>query len=398
MPSAVDFSRRFLAVSVVVFTSGLFLQQAEAANQDKKKSQAKITYIDPEMADEDFAWQGEFMGLVRDTPTALTGKTYGLQLIARGSGYFEAALYTGGLPGDGWNRQSEVTRISSGRDGDDLRLETESLKFQVHPLYIDVFDVQGGVLGRLLKYARQSPTLGKQPPHNATVLFNGTSTDKFKNAKTTEEQLLVEGTETVDSYADFHLHLEFRLPYKPYAISQQRGNSGLYLQSRYEVQILDSFGEEPVANGCGGVYKLKPADLNMCLPPLTWQTYDVDFVSAKFDDEGQKIKPMTLTVKHNGVKIHDKYEVPSKTGAGKQEGPEALPTKLQDHQNPVRYRNIWLVDLKSKPGQTQQLPVSPSELMEIIPCPCQELTPYWSPVEISPSAGCESGCQTGTCR
>ncbi len=90
-------------------------------------------------------------------------------------------------------------------------------------------------------------------------------------------------TETVNAYNNFRLHGEFMLPYKPLARGQNRGNSGFYLQGRYEVQVLDSFGLEGIENECGSLYRTKRPDTNLCLPPLQWQTYDIDFSNAKFD-------------------------------------------------------------------------------------------------------------------
>ncbi len=191
---------------------------------------------------------------------------------------------------------------------------------------------------------RSSPTLGQQAPPNATVIFDGTNTDLLKGGKMTDDGLLMEGTE-FDVPHDFRLHLEFRLPYMPYARGQGRSNSGVYLQSRYEVQILDSFGLEGVANECGGLYKTLPPDLNMCLPPLRWQTYDLEFHAPHFDEDGNKTEPARLTLRHNGVLIHDNVAIPNKTGAGRPEAATLLPTKLQNHSNPVRFRNIWMVEL-----------------------------------------------------
>ena len=152
------------------------------------------------------------------------------------------------------------------------------------------------------------------------------------------------GTETTQTYTDFQLHAEFRLPFKPEARGQARGNSGFYLQSRYEVQVLDSFGLEGVENECGALYKTRRPDFNMCYPPLSWQTYDLDLTSPRFDAQGNKLADMRITVWQNGVMIHNNVEIPNKTGGGAQEGPTPLPTKLQDHGNPVVYRNIWLID------------------------------------------------------
>ncbi len=141
------------------------------------------------------------------------------------------------------------------------------------------------------------------------------------------------------------MHLEFKLPYMPAARGQARGNSGCYLQGRYEVQILDSFGLEGKNNECGGIYEIKDPDVNMCLPPLAWQTYDIDYTAARYDASGGKTANARITVSHNGVVIHDNVELPRATRAAPvKEGPEPGPIYLQDHGNPVRFRNIWVVE------------------------------------------------------
>jgi len=162
----------------------------------------------------------------------------------------------------------------------------------------------------------------------------------------TEDGLLMEGTETAVGYGDMRLHLEFRLPYMPHARGQGRANSGVYVQSRYEIQILDSFGLKGAFNECGALYRERKPDLNMCLPPLSWQTYDIWFRGPRFNAEGGKTENARFTVWLNGVPVQDDVELPSGTGAGKRigEGTNPLPTKLQNHSNPVRFRNIWLVE------------------------------------------------------
>jgi hypothetical protein len=140
------------------------------------------------------------------------------------------------------------------------------------------------------------------------------------------------------------LHLEFRLPFKPNAKWQHRGNSGIYIQNRYEVQLLDSFGQPAKDRGCGALYDMKAPQVNMTFPPLTWQTYDIEFQGPEFNDAGEKTEKARITVRHNGVVIHDDVALPHGTGAGKKRGEvEAGPIVLQDHNNPVRFRNIWLV-------------------------------------------------------
>ena len=129
----------------------------------------------------------------------------------------------------------------------------------------------------------------------------------------------------------------------PYARGQGRGNSGFYAQGRYEVQILDSFGLSGENNECGGIYTIGKPKVNMCLPPLSWQTYDVDYTAAEFKD-GKKVKNARMTVRHNGVLIHENLDLThATTAAPMREGPENGPVYLQNHGNPVRFRNIWVV-------------------------------------------------------
>ena len=110
--------------------------------------------------------------------------------------------------------------------------------------------------------------------------------------------------------------------------------------------MLDSFGLEGKNNECGGLYELKDPDFNMCLPALTWQTYDIDYTAAKYDD-GKAVAPPRITVEHNGVVIHKDIELPIDRGtrsAPVKPGPEPGPIYLQDHSSPVRYRNIWVLE------------------------------------------------------
>jgi hypothetical protein len=140
------------------------------------------------------------------------------------------------------------------------------------------------------------------------------------------------------------LHIEFLLPYIPKATGQGRGNSGVYLQGRYEVQVLDSFGLSGEHNECGGIYSIRKPDINACYPPLTWQTYDIDFTAAKFDSNGKKTANARIDVRHNGIVVHKDVEIPRiTTAAPSREAPSAGFIHLQNHGNPVRFRNIWIV-------------------------------------------------------
>ena len=201
------------------------------------------------------------------------------------------------------------------------------------------------LVAQLSRIERQSPTLGAKPPAGAKVLFDGSSADAWINGVVENGLLLNKDVTTKESFHDYTLHLEFRTPYKPYARGQQRGNSGVYHQGRFETQVLDSFGLEGLMNETGGIYSIAAPTLNMCLPPLTWQTYDVDFSAAKFDAAGQLIQPAKITVKLNGVVVHNEQELPHTTTAArvKEITPQPGPLYLQHHNNPVYYRNIWIV-------------------------------------------------------
>jgi hypothetical protein len=152
---------------------------------------------------------------------------------------------------------------------------------------------------------------------------------------------------TKEKYQDFQLHVEFNIPEPPEgAKDQARSNSGVYLQRRYEVQILESYGQDPpLFNGCGSIYRQKAPDKNAAKKPGEWQTYDITFKAARFEG-GKKTADARITVIWNGVKVHDDYEIKDKTGAGKPEGPEPGPILFQDHGAKVKFRNLWILPKK----------------------------------------------------
>jgi Domain of Unknown Function (DUF1080) len=302
----------------------------------------KNAVIDAAQADEDFGLQGEYVGYL--APPDRSWQRVGLQVVALGSGKFDAVLYFGGLPGAEWDGRTQE-KMSGGRETGGTFLRGAGKVISLASGQAAVFSLAGRELGTLALIHRESPTMGAAPPPGAVVLFNGQDSDQFTGGMLASDGTLLAGVLTKMPVHDFHLHLEFRTPYMPLARGQGRGNSGVYIQQRYEVQILDSFGLDGVDNECGGLYKQTAPSVNMCLPPLSWQTYDIWFTAARFAADGKsKIANARITALHNGVPIHSRREITAKTGGGKVEGPEDFPISLQDHGNPVTFRNFWLVN------------------------------------------------------
>ena len=156
---------------------------------------------------------------------------------------------------------------------------------------------------------------------------------------------------TPDSYTDFQMHVEFNVNNVPGVDPEQNGNSGIYIQQRYELQILNSHGiamQDYKASYAGSLYKQKKPDKLVSKPAGEWQSYDIIFRAARFDGD-KKVASARISVKHNGVLIHDDYALTNKTGAGKKEGPEPFPIKFQGHKNTVKFRNAWIQRLELEP-------------------------------------------------
>jgi hypothetical protein len=292
-------------------------------------------WTDPAKAaaeDPDFLIQGDYVSEAGDM---------GAQVVALSKGKFDVYVLTGGLPGAGWDRSKARVKVTvATKDG--------AISGSGADIAVTIADgsltVKGGKGDSVLKRVeRESETLGAKAPAGARVLFDGSSADQWQNGKL-DGDLLQQGTKSKAAFGSHFIHLEFRTPYKPAARGQGRGNSGLYMQSRYETQILDSFALEGKMNECGGVYSIAKSDVNMCFPPLRWQTYDVDFTEAKFEN-GKKVANGRMTVRLNGVVIHDNLELTHSTTASPQkENAEPGPVYIQNHGNPVRFRNIWVVE------------------------------------------------------
>jgi glucose/arabinose dehydrogenase len=152
---------------------------------------------------------------------------------------------------------------------------------------------------------------------------------------------------TLQGFGDYRLHVEFNLPlYPPDVTGQARANSGVYMQDRYEIQVLDSYGIDPLqTNDAAAIYNQKAADINAALPPEQWQTYDIVYHQAEYNAAGQKVDNARVTVVWNGVTVQDDVEILGLTGGSRPEGPATGAIRLQDHGNPVQYRNIWIEPL-----------------------------------------------------
>jgi PhoPQ-activated pathogenicity-related protein len=316
-----------------------------------------------------FRLQGEYTGTMQD------GAKLGAQIIALGNDALQAVVYPGGLPGDGWDGTNRIL-MDGAIEGARATFAPTTGKRNYLALRLPDFSATGkfppagqkdysatiadGILtgkaddGKtftLKRTVRNSPTLGQKAPAGALVLFDGTSTDAFNRGRLDKENgiLNTDGSDIVTKkkFQNYTVHCEFMLPYRPDKRGQERGNSGFYMVDQYEVQILDSFGLDGKNNECGGIYTRLTPKVNMCLPALQWQTYDIDFTAAAVDESGKKTKNARITVRHNGVVIHDDAEIPGTTGGARNE-PEGTPgvLRLQGHGNPVQFRNIWVVERK----------------------------------------------------
>lgn len=353
------------------FTAALILSLSLSQTQAGENKKPKEVWTDPSdpTLPIDFKLQGEYVGTIEGG-----GKLAG-QVIALGKESFQAVLLPGGLPGAGWDGKSKIL-LAGKLEGESLTLTPATGKRRYLAGPPDEFSatakfppeghkeytatIKGDTLSgktdegktfELKKTERKSTSLGTKPPRGAIVLFDGSDTAEWNSGRLDKKTGLLntDGGDitTKKKFNSYTMHVEFLLPYRPAARGQGRGNSGFYQVDHYEVQILDSFGLEGKNNECGGIYSLIDPKINMCLPPLVWQTYDVEFTNAIRGDDGNKVKNSRLTLKHNGVVIHDDVELKALTGGARSE-PEGTPgiIRLQGHGNPLQFRNIWIVERK----------------------------------------------------
>lgn len=197
------------------------------------------------------------------------------------------------------------------------------------------------------------------------ILFDGSGFDRWRGAEGGAIEWTIDGDAmkikpssgsivTSESFNDFRLHLEFKIPemppLEPGANRGSRANSGVYLQRRYEIQILDSFGVDLEKWDCGSLYRTRAPDRNVSKKPGEWQSFDIVFRAARWEgsgEEARKTENARISVLHNNVMIHDNAEFENKTGQGNPEGPEPAPILLQNHGNELMFRNIWIVPLNA---------------------------------------------------
>ncbi len=207
------------------------------------------------------------------------------------------------------------------------------------------------------------------PPSDAVVLFDGTEESKNTAWAKNDSWKVVEGclvtgkgqARTVQSFGDCQLHIEWSAPTPPKGKGQGRGNSGVFLMGTYEIQVLDSFENETYYDGqAGAIYKQTPPQVNAMNPPGEWNVYDIVWTAPRFEDDGSLKSPAYITAFHNGVVILNHFELKGDTPFNrppryKAHAPQG-PIALQDHGNPVRYRNIWIREIKPAVGRQTKEP------------------------------------------
>ena len=338
--------RTWIAAGLIAGLAALAVA-ADDKPKDKPPMKPADVAINPAQAGPDFALQGEYAGELASK------EKLGVQVLANGDGAFTARMLRGGLPGDGWNGKDqkkfegklENGKVVFGDDRGKATLADGKITLSV-----------GDEAVTLPKVTRKSSTEGKAPPTGAVVLFAGKNLDNWtkQDRKSPAAWLVrddgvmqVKGGDilTKEKFGSFTLHVEFMLPFMPKARGQGRANSGVYVQNRFELQVLDSFALKGLDNEAGGFYKAYDPAVNMCYPPLQWQTYDVDYTAPKFAS-GKKTTNARCTVKHNGVVVQDNVELkgPSPGGEPETDTPDGI--RLQDHGNPVMYRNLWAIEKK----------------------------------------------------
>lgn len=346
--------KRFLLFGVIgvlvpVMSFVVFAKVAESVEYTSVES---ITADNKETA-RDFEIQGEYLSKKSDDVVV------GYNIVARGKGKFLFVTFEGGLPGDGWNRDN-LRLFANAEVKDDTLVVTDNeqeekdsngkiKRKKIDKPNIKRYKITANKLTssveELVKVTRRSNTLGLKVPDGGISIFtDGKASEILLKSKVNNaaKTLWSEATTKTFEKRPYILHVEFLTSYMPNDSGQGRSNSGVYIDECYECQILDSFGLEGLNNECGGFYQQAAPKVNMCYPPLQWQTYDIDFTPAKFGDNGKKIANARMTVKHNGIVIHENFEPKHETPGRKKETPEARGLYLQGHGNKVQFNNVWI--------------------------------------------------------
>lgn len=367
-----------LALFLPLLTTTLAQQPEASADSLKKLFDATTIGIEA-------AYQGEYTGI-------LDGKTVAVQVVARGDRSFHALVLDGGLPGAGWDAGAYLLLESEPLAGDRASFHSAGDDGSSAVLEQSGFTLtRSGKTATLRRVERKSPTLGLPAPAGAIVLFdakNGTqSLASFEARKDIEgmtvptlyEGNLMAGAVTKQSFTDYALHVEFFTDFEPENIPWRRADSGVYLHSSYEIAIGDSFGFDFDLTGsagptapkffssqlqqqkfavlkgakhssaprvCGSVFTYPSRVPNSCLPPLVWQTLDIDFKAPRFDGAAAKISPAIISVKLNGHVTVDQQVVERPTPHGFKTEAASGPIWFEAFGRRVLYRNIWLLEKK----------------------------------------------------
>lgn len=298
-------------------------------------------------------WAGPFMGQYKGTfyPDSKVTMPATATVVDEGQGDYRVNIHATSDDPALEGAQIEImgrefgpqVHLSSRAGGYDWRGEIKDGRLVAASQYGQRFELE--------KIVSKSPRAGARPPKGAVILLpfkegakpdlsGWTNTEwKARNDGVMESAKGKGANKTKREFGDIkQLHVEFKLPLEPTGRGQHRANSGVYVLDAYEVQVLDSFGLVHTSGDCGGLYGIARPKVNASLPPLTWQTYDITFRAARMDDNGNVKELPEITVIHNGVKIHDKQQIP------KNRHRTRGPIQLQDHGHSIQFRNIWLVE------------------------------------------------------